>query len=218
MVAPVGPALTRACERPSATSAAARTIEALSRERTAATGSSSLVTASGASTSSMPGVPSRRESSAASPNTRSAIPSRAASRAPSVRAPAPRSAPRPSSAITGAEPGPISLLLFGRRRLGLGPGLSLGDLVRDHLATRVRAANGTDAVREPWAVAPRALVESRSGDLVRGAALVTAGARGSLLRDGHGERAIVAGTTPSEARKALRTVRRARPGARARRG
>ncbi len=63
-MAPVGPALTSASERPSATSAAAITIEASWRERTAATGSSALVISPVASISSTPSTAASASSSA----------------------------------------------------------------------------------------------------------------------------------------------------------
>ena len=62
---------------------------------------------------------------------------------------------------------------------------SVGLVERDDLATRVGAAGRADAVRHPRAVALRALVQARRGDRVVSATLVAAGARLSLLRDGH---------------------------------
>src|SRR4051794_28519749 len=103
IVAPVGPALTSAAERPSATSAAARTTEAPGRDRTAATGSSEFVISSSAATSS---TPSRFRTSArvsGSPNTRSLMPSAVAARAPANTDWVPRSAPRPSRATVTAK-------------------------------------------------------------------------------------------------------------------
>ncbi len=63
-----------------------------------------------------------------------------------------------------------------------------GDRVFDHLATRVRAAGGADAVRQARAVATGAAVEPCLACLVLGAPLVAAGAGSSLLRDGHRSR------------------------------
>ena len=98
MVAPVGPTLAIASERPAAASSAAWTTEASGVPRTLATGSSSLVIEVGAAISSTPLTPSRPPSSSGSPNTRSAIPSAAASLAPATITSAPCSAPWPSRA------------------------------------------------------------------------------------------------------------------------
>ena len=97
IAAPVEPTLARASLPPPATSAAARTIEAPSRERTALTGSSWFETHSLVAITSIPSA-SSSESSAGGPNTRTPIPSAAASLAPSASTLKPCSAPKPSRA------------------------------------------------------------------------------------------------------------------------
>ena len=108
IVAPVGPALASACERPSATSAAASTIEASGASRTAPTGSSSLVISSGG-VDQLDAVDAveRRQSSPGRRRRARAIPSAAAVRAPATITSGPRSAPRPSRAtvVTGLPRG-----------------------------------------------------------------------------------------------------------------
>ena len=93
-VGPVLPADTSASARPSATAAAARTIDASGLDRTARTGSSWPVILSGESTT------SGQSSWDAGPNTRTRWPDR---RAPSATTAGPASAPFASSAITGAR-------------------------------------------------------------------------------------------------------------------
>src|SRR5919201_5476216 len=112
---------------------------------------------------------------------------------PAARTSAPGSAPRPSRAIIVGPAGPIELLPLARR----GGGLALADLVRDHLAPRVGPADRADAMGHPRAVAARAFVQPRRARLVGGAALVAPAARGPLLRNGHGERAMVPGYSSS---------------------
>src|SRR4051812_10280940 len=108
------------------------------------------------------------------------MPSAAAARTPSTTTRGPRSAPRPSRA-TG-----VMALLGGR--------VGVADLVRDHLAPGVGAADRADTVRQARAVAARALVESRLRRPVGRAALV-APLRGlSFLRDGHARGGMVAGS------------------------
>src|ERR1700742_3010769 len=80
----------------------------------------------------------------------------------------------------GAAPGGHRLLRVAGR--------GLGDRVLDDLAAGVGAAGRADAMRQPRAVAARAAIEAGLAGLVLGAALVAAGARGSLLRDGHRSR------------------------------
>src|SRR6185295_4899721 len=176
IAAPVEPALAIAWERPSATSRAARTTDAPGLDRTAATGSSSLVISSRAGTSSAPAICSTGASAEGSPNTRSRIPSAAAARTPATIASGPRSAPRPSRATVGTE------LLLGLRGLSGG---RLGDLVFDHLASSVRPAYRADSMRQAGAMAARALVQPRRADRVGRAALVPARTGGPFLRDGH---------------------------------
>src|SRR6185503_4238636 len=72
---------------------------------------------------------------------------------------------------------PHLLLLWTSAQLGL-----VGD---DDLTTRIRPAGRADAVRQPRAVAVRALVEARRRNGVVSATLVAAGTRLALLRDGH---------------------------------
>src|SRR5439155_22519150 len=127
-----------------------------------------------------------------------------------ARTSAPRSAPRPSSAIVGGgAPAPTVLPLLARR----GRGLALADLVRDHLAAGVRAADRADAMGQPGTVTARALVEARRRDFVGGPALVATRARGPLLGNGHGERAMVAAARRLGERPwaATRAARRAWP-------
>src|SRR5215207_6421991 len=110
------------------------------------------------------------------------MPSATAIRAPSTIGSGPASVPCPSSATGTRVPGAaanLALLL----RLSRGGRLGLGEA--DHLTAGVGAAGGTDAVRQPGAVAARALVQSRASRPVLGAALVAPGARGALLGDGH---------------------------------
>ena len=94
-VGPVLPADTSASARPSATAAAAWTIEASGFERTARTGLSAAGTAGASTTPSPAGI------SAAGPNTSAGSPDR---RAPSATTAGPPSAPFASTAITEAEP------------------------------------------------------------------------------------------------------------------
>ena len=99
---------TSASEPPSATSAAAMTIEASLRERTAATGSSSLVISPAPR-------PARRRRPRPGPRARRGRRRRAGecrrrrpTGAPAIRVSAPCSAPRPSSATVGAPSGTYS--------------------------------------------------------------------------------------------------------------
>jgi hypothetical protein len=185
MVAPVGPALTTASDLPSAVSRAASTTDACSRERTAATGSSSLEIASGAGT--IWATPSRGASSTGSPKTRSAMPSEAAARAPSIKTSIPRSTPLPSSATTTSR----RLLRFASGAATVwvllrgGGAEILGSLLRDDLAPGVGAARRADPVRKARAVAAGAAVESRRRHGMGRTPLVAPGAGSSLLRDGH---------------------------------
>ena len=84
IVAPVEPGLAIASERPSATSAAARTIEASFLARTAGTGSSSLAIHSAVGTTSIAVDAVEPELASAGPKTRTRIPSAAAGAAPSA--------------------------------------------------------------------------------------------------------------------------------------
>ncbi len=104
MVAPVDPGLASASECPAATSAAAITIEASGRERTARTGSSSLEIASVAGITSTPSIESRSERSCGSPNTRTPIPSDATALIPSITTEGPASAPSASKATVTRGP------------------------------------------------------------------------------------------------------------------
>ncbi len=169
IVAPVGPALTSAWERPSATSAAAMTIEASWRERTAPTGSSSLAISPGEATISAPASATGARSPG-SPKTRTPMPSSTAMRTPPASACGPCSAPRPSSAtITSAPAGTEALDLLGSAEL-------LADLWADDLTAGIRAAGRAHAMRKARAVAARTAIRARpSGGVVR-APLVAAGA------------------------------------------
>src|SRR3954471_23291269 len=148
-VGPVEPAETSASARPSPTAAAAWTIEASLRERTAATGSSPALIVSGASISSArsPAL----SSSSFGPKSRTGSRDR---RTPSATAPGPWSAPFASTAITA--PRPSRLLVVGRR----------ARLLHDHLAARVGAAVGADPVRHARRVAAWAIAQAGRGDLV----------------------------------------------------
>src|SRR5687768_7883162 len=146
--APVGPAETTAPQSPAATAFAARTIDASGLARTARAGSSSLVIATGASTTS-PAAPS----SDAGPKIRTGTP---ALRPPSATVAAPRSAPFASSAITEA--------LLVEVRGGL----------RHYLAALVVAAGAAYAVGQRRSMALRAGLEPGRGDLVLRAPLVRA--------------------------------------------
>src|SRR5918912_1279613 len=134
--APVDPEVTNAPARPSLTARAACTIEASGFARTAWAGSSSLVMATGAST-----TPSNPSSSAAGPKIVTGTPDR---RPPSATFRGPRSAPFASSAITAG-----TLLV----EAGAGRG--------HDLAPAVVPTGGTDAVREHRRVALRARLEPR---------------------------------------------------------
>jgi hypothetical protein len=96
--APVPPAQTSACARPSATARAACTIEACGIARTAAVGSGLLAIETGASTTSMPGAGAPIWP--AGPNSSTRTPRAAASLAPAATSAAPKSAPLASTATT----------------------------------------------------------------------------------------------------------------------
>src|SRR5581483_6041581 len=87
--------------------------------------------------------------------------------------------PLGATAVEGHGDGQGLLLRVGSRLASR----RLADLVPDHLAAGVRAADRADAMREARAVAPRTLVEARRADRVSRAPLIAACARGSLLRD-----------------------------------
>ena len=98
--APVPPAQTSACARPSATALAACTIEASGVLRTAPTGSLALAIDTGASTTSTPSRAS--PTSSAGPNRITCAPSAAAIAAPAATSAGPRSEPLQSTATTTA--------------------------------------------------------------------------------------------------------------------
>src|SRR3954470_23020236 len=158
--APVEPGVTNAPARPSFTARAACTIEESGFARTACAGSSSLVTATGASTTF-----SKPSSSAAGPKTVTGTPAR---RPPSATFRGPRSAPFASSAIT------VAMLV-----------VETGAAGGHDLAPAVVPARRADAVREHRGVALRARLQPRRRDLVLRAALVRARVGLLLLRDGH---------------------------------
>src|SRR5271154_5774277 len=99
--APVPPAHTRACARPSATALAAWTIEASGVARAALTGSELLAIDTGASTICTP--PGSSPSSSAGPKRITRTPALAAIAAPAATSAGPRSAPLQSTAITGGR-------------------------------------------------------------------------------------------------------------------
>ncbi len=101
--APVPPAHTSACARPSATARAAITIDASGVARAALAGSAAFAIDTGASTTSTPAGGS--PSSAAGPNRSTRAPRAAASAAPAATSAGPRSAPLQSTATTGLRPG-----------------------------------------------------------------------------------------------------------------
>ena len=181
--APVPPAHTSACARPSATARAACTIEASGFARAARAGSGLLAIDSGASTSSTPatevaisagGVSSSASaapSSARGPNSSTRAPCCAASAAPAATSAGPRSAPLASTATTGGSVVVVVLLVMLDRD---------GDL-----ATGVCAAHPAHPVRAARAVAARAHAQRGRGDFVLRAALGGAAVRLLLLGDCH---------------------------------
>src|SRR5436305_8740467 len=170
--APVAPPHTRASASPAPTARAARTIDASGVERTAATGSGALAIETGASTTRTPSGTS--PSSAAGANSSTRVPRPAAMAAAAATSRGPRSAPFASAAtVTGSARGlVVVVIVVGRGRLHLAPG--------------IRPAVGTHAMRETRLMAVRALVQARRRDPVLGAALARPGARLLLLGDGHG--------------------------------
>ena len=180
------PALASAWERPSATSRAASTTEASAASGPRRPGSSALVISSGGGD--QLGAVDRldvgeRTGVAEHPQP---IPSAAAARAPATITSGPRSAPRPSRATGGGHRGPPGYSCVVAGRLGRS---RLGDLVLDHLATRVGAADRADAMRQAGAVAARALVEPRRARLVR----ARAACRGGCSRSSSSGRPCEAG-------------------------
>ena len=187
--APVPPAHTSACARPSATARAACTIEASGVARAALTGSAALAIETGASTTS---TPARRlaELARAGPNSSTRAPcarrdrgagrdlgrARGRRRCSRPRRPAARPARRPA------------------RRRGLPPHRRYVVVVivlvvvrarRHDLAARVGAAHRAHPVRPARAVALRARVHRGRADLVLRAALGGAAVRLLFLGDGH---------------------------------
>src|SRR5437763_9736768 len=147
--APVEPEVTKPPARPSFTARAAWTTEASGFARTARAGSSSLVIATGAST-----TPSNPSSSAAGPKIVTGTPAR---RPPSATFRGPRSAPFASSAIT------CGTLLA-----------EIGRVRGRHLAAAVVTTVRADPVRENRLVAVRAALQARGRDLVLRAPLIRA--------------------------------------------
>ncbi len=176
IVAPVGPALASACERPSATSAAREHDRGLRR---VAHGADRIVVV-GDRIRRRDHLDARRR-----PRARRARPDRRTrarrSRRPPRHGPRRRS-PRPPlgpAAVEGDRLSPATPDGASPVRVGF------ADLVHDHLAPGVGAAGRADAMRQPRAVAARALVQPRLRRRVRRAALVAALRGGSFLRDGH---------------------------------
>src|SRR6185437_5694184 len=170
--APVPPAQTNACARPSATAFVARTIEASRVVRAAATGSAVLAIEIGASTTSTPGAGAPRSS--AGPNRSTRAPCAAAIAAPAATSAGPMSAPLQSTATTGSALLVVVLVvvvvLVARH---------------DYFTAGVVAAHGADPVRTARAVALGAGVQARRSDAMLRPALGGAAVRLLFLGDGH---------------------------------
>src|SRR5438067_6178593 len=188
--APVPPAHTSACARPSATAFAACTIEACGWALTAPAGSGLLAIETGASTTSTreDGAPS----ASAGPNRSECTPCSAARAAPAATSAAPNSAPLQSTATTVAGASSAAASDEEGGASGATPVLLVvvlviaGARVRCHdLAAGVGAAHRAHPVRAPRAVTARARIQCRGADLVLGAALGGPAVRLLFLGDGH---------------------------------